>query len=237
MIKEALQYLVQLGNKEVFEVEGRIYSSEPVHVVEEETVSAINVRSLSGLVEYVKSGFDVNDEDTMMIHVMSPTEVIGFSRTNRDANRNYYIKATAMLPSIRLEHWQEPESFIIQLQSGFFKNEDRDIVLKVIGNIKDEAVNTYGDDGVSQTVTAKTGVATVSSVVVPNPVSLAPYRTFVEVSQPESNFIFRMQSGPRAALFEADGGAWKNEAMNNIKEYLFEELKEQISGGKVIVIG
>ncbi len=62
--------------------------------------------------------------------------------------------------------------------------------------------------------------------VVPNPVILAPYRTFPEIEQVESKFIFRMQEGPNAALYEADGGAWKNEAMRRIKEYLVENLKE-----------
>jgi hypothetical protein len=90
------------------------------------------------------------------------------------------------------------------------KNEDRDIMLKVVGNIKEETVNTIGDDGVSQAVVAKMGVATVANVKVPNPVVLKPYRTFVEVDQPESEFIFRMQSGPRCALFEATAanGNW-----------------------------
>ncbi|OSA97223.1 hypothetical protein B2H85_16310, partial [Clostridium botulinum] len=57
-------------------------------------------------------------------------------------------------------------------------------------------------------------------------VALAPYRTFPEVQQPTSKFIFRMQQGPKAAIFEADGGAWRNQAMQSIKAYLQEELKE-----------
>ena len=38
------------------------------------------------------------------------------------------------------------------------------------------------------------------------------------------------RNGVKCAVFEADGGAWKNVAMKNIKEYLqfeLEELKEQ----------
>lgn len=72
----------------------------------------------------------------------------------------------------------------------------------------------------------KTGVAKLNDVVVPNPVTLAPYRTFPEIEQPKSKFIFRMQSGPTATLFEADGGAWRNEAMKNIKVW----LKTALSG-------
>ena len=56
---------------------------------------------------------------------------------------------------------------------------------------------------------------------------LKPYRTFTEVEQPESDFIFRMKDmgSVCCALFEADGGAWRNVAMHNIKAYLQEQLK------------
>ncbi|MEB9782308.1 hypothetical protein P4K16_30685, partial [Bacillus cereus] len=69
-----------------------------------------------------------------------------------------------------------------------------------------------------------------------NPVQLSPYRTFVEVEQPESKFVFRMREGARCGLFEADGGAWKLEAMNNIKEYLKEALAQEIESKKVFVL-
>ncbi len=57
----------------------------------------------------------------------------------------------------------------------------------------------------------------------------------VEVEQPESKFVFRMRKGvdgPEAALFEADGGAWKIEAMKRIKEY----LEGQLQGTDVKII-
>lgn len=93
-------------------------------------------------------------------------------------------------------------------------------------NLKEETIQSIGDDGISQAATIKTGVATVEDVKIPNPVVLIPRRTFVEVEQPESQFVFRMQSGPTCALFEADGGAWRNEAMLNIKKYLEANLKD-----------
>lgn len=35
------------------------------------------------------------------------------------------------------------------------------------------------------------------------------------------------REGPLCALIEADGGAWKKEAMQNIKEYLAAALEEK----------
>ena len=78
--------------------------------------------------------------------------------------------------------------------------------------------------------------ANVESVEVPNPIDLQPFRTFLEVDQPTSAFVFRIDKAGRCALFEADGGIWKNEAMENIKEYLEEKLSEEITTGYVTVI-
>jgi len=52
-----------------------------------------------------------------------------------------------------------------------------------------------------------TGVAAVENINLPNTVTLKPFRTFAEVSQPESEFVLRLKEGNRVGLFEADGGA------------------------------
>jgi hypothetical protein len=236
MIKEALQFILSLGNIERFTIGTQEFSSQKLHLIPSDTPTVLNVRSLSGLVEYLTSKFDQDEFAKRMIQVISPTEVIVYSSFNRDYQRNEYIKAKAMLPEFNFDRWYDSEDFNIKLQSAFVKNEDRDIMLKVVGNIKEENVRQIGDDGVSQAVQAKVGVATVATVQVPNPVVLAPFRTFVEVEQPSSEFIFRMQNGPRCALFEADGGAWKLSAMKNIKDYLEASLDEEIQAGKIVII-
>ena len=72
--------------------------------------------------------------------------------------------------------------------------------------------------------------------LVPSPCVLRPYRTFVEVQQPASRFIFRLEQGREqtvnAAIIEADGGAWKLEAVKNIVTYLENALAD--TGVKVI---
>ena len=115
------------------------------------------------------------------------------------------------------------------MQSKFLQTGDRELVLKFAGTVENGTVAQYSDDGVTQKATIKTGIASKGAAIVPNPVRLAPYRTFLEVDQPESLFIFRMKERAdeiNCALFEADGGAWQMEAMQNIKSYLQEELKE-----------
>ena len=88
-------------------------------------------------------------------------------------------------------------------------------------------VSVYTEDnGVSQVTTVKSGVASKSKAVAPNPVTLKPYRTFHEVEQPSSNFVFRIDKCAEMALFEADGGMWVSEAKQNVANYLTKELTE-----------
>ncbi|MEK4513628.1 hypothetical protein [Paenibacillus sp. FSL K6-2524] len=232
--RDALEYLSEQGQPEVIEVNGQQYSTHQLYKVLEPTPAALVVRNLSGLVDYLKSEFD--KEAPLLVHVVSPTQVTVVSYYNNDYARREIIKAEALLPEFRFGSYYDAESFNIKLQSVFVENEDRTKLLKVVGNIKEEAVRQVGDDGVSQSVVAKTGVATVEDVKVPNPVLLAPYRTFIDVNQPESAFVFRMQNGPSAALFEADGGAWRNIAIDAVSTYLAEELSELIEANKVVVI-
>lgn len=97
------------------------------------------------------------------------------------------------------------------------------------GNIEAKTTANYGDDGVTQKTTIQQGVASRADVIVPNPVSLIPYRTFLEITQPESSFVFRIDGSdnmPEFTLIEADGGLWVNQAKAEIKKYLEKNLKE-----------
>lgn len=241
MIKEALQYLIGLGQKEIKEVHGRPYATGDLRLISEPEVSPLQLHSLSGVVDYIKSNIDQactsNDTSPWLIVIDSPTTL--YLTTKADSlsyNRNTFLKCQALIPTIRLNGFLDAESFNIMLQSMFVKSVDRDLILSLVGNIKDENVLNTSDDGVSQKVTAKVGVSLVENKTVPNPVGLAPYRTFTEIEQPESKFVLRLKNGPECALFEADGGAWKPYAMNSIKQYFAIMLADHIQEGKVYVI-
>jgi hypothetical protein len=235
MIKEAIQYLLELTRPETIEAAGKIYSTNQLYRLDkEQDVSPINARSLSGLVDYVKSNFD--HERPVMIHVESPTKVSVFDALNDINDRRTYVKAGALLPDIILEQYMDRERFQIMLQACFVTNEHKSTVIKVISSIVEDGSVTTTDDGLSQRVTAKTGIATVGNIELPNPVTLKPFRTFAEVAQPESEFVLRLKEGGKVGLFEADGGAWELNAMANIAEFLATELAEEIAAKKVYII-
>lgn len=65
-----------------------------------------------------------------------------------------------------------------------FLSSDRDVLIKFAGNVEQKNSATFSDDGKTQVATMNVGVASKSDVIVPNPVLLAPYRTFQEIEQP-----------------------------------------------------
>lgn len=232
LLKDAMQYLLELKEPTVIEINGQNYSTRSLTHVKHPVPAPLRVNTLSGLCEYILSAFDAEAFSGILIHVVSPTEVVMVSNLMNDGQRETYVVANAMLPDFRFGQFIDIENFIISVQSCFVPNEDSAKILKLVGNIKDTNIKTFGDDGVTQSVTAKSGIATVDEVPVPNPINLAPFRTFIEVEQPESDFIIRIRKsdsrhtepGLVCALFEADGGAWKIDAMANIRGYLEDRL-------------
>ena len=238
MIKEALQYIVGLSEAKTQYINGDVYSDKSLYRIDTYYPAAdpIRVNNLSSLLEYIHSGVDAM-ADKMIIQVISPTKVVLFSQLNDNRERETLVIAEAQIPSFNYERFIDHESFCIGVQSKFVDDPetDKSLILKFAGTVEAGTVAQYGDDGISQKATIKTGIASKSEAIVPNPVKLRPYRTFSEVEQPVSDFIFRMNqtSGVSCAIFEADGGAWKNAAMNNIYSYLVASLPE---GDRFIVI-
>lgn len=229
MLKAALEYITGLKEPKIEKIGGDTYSDKPLHRIDAyfPKASALSISTLTGLIDYIKSGTDAMVEK-MIVEVVSPTCVHMYSQLDPNRDREYMVKVNAMIPEFRFGQFIDNESFCIGLQSKFIANEDRDLLLKFAGTVKAGTITEYGDDGVTQKATVKTGIATSDDAIVPNPVTLIPYRTFLEVEQPESKFIFRMRDnrGVECAVFEADGGAWKYQAMQNIKNYLQGQLAE-----------
>src|SRR5690625_3636883 len=249
MIKDAIKYLqdtlispkdrlvnfkdVDYVDRQFFiNNEGKAIEIKPVDM---HAVHPLHVKTLTSLISYIKRG-EERPTPFFFLHVEDERTVTIWSALNFEGRREHLITASAVVPSFEYEYFHNAEELIIALQSTFTKTDDRDLLLQVIGNVKEENVRNTGDTGFSQAVTIQTGVASADDVKVPNPVTLAPYRTFLEVEQPSSEFIFRMKDGPRGAIFEADGGAWRNAAIANVREYLAKELNEEVDSERITII-
>lgn len=238
MIQKALQYIVGLDKASTYEIGQTVYTDKTLKAVAEPQVDCLNTNTLKSIVDYIKGETSIPARELpRIIQIENPRVVKAYSALHQNSKkRDTFLHANAMTPEMSFNTFYAAEEFNIMMQSRFIQNEDSGIILKVAGNLKDQAVQNFADDGVSQAVTIKMGVASVSDVKVPNPVILVPFRTFAEVEQPESKFIFRMKDGGRCGLFEADGGAWKLKAIENIRKYFEQELAVFIAEGTVIIL-
>lgn len=231
MIKEALKYIVGLGEAKEHSIHGDTYSDKELYRIDKHIpmACAIEMNTLTSLVDYIKANIDTMS-DKMILQVVSPEEVRLFSQLNEQRKRESIVVVKAVTPTFNYERFIDHESFCINMQAKFIDDPETDkaLLLKFAGTVEQGSVAEYGDDGVTQKATVRQGIASKTDAVVPNPVKLRPYRTFVEVEQPVSDFVFRMKDerGITCALFEADGGAWKNVAMSRIKSYLQFELSD-----------
>ncbi len=235
MIEKALKYLVGLGEAHIKNFtlpDGTVQTYSDNTLTRLSTIpmaDSINMSTLTSFAEYIKANVDLL-APKMVIHVVSPVEVQLFSQLNQERNREYLVKVHAQIPDFRWGSFIEHEEFCINVQAKFLSDPDTDtdLLLTFAGTVENGTVAKYGDDGVTQKATIKQGIASKTEAIVPNPVKLRPYRTFIEVEQPVSEFIFRMKDnqGIHCALFEADGGAWKNAAMKNVKDYLESALAD-----------
>lgn len=230
MIKEALQYVVGLSAPHIQDINGETYSDKKLErVVHSPKANHIDMTTLTSLVGYIKADIDAMD-DKMIVHVKSPTTVELYSQLDLDRERECMVMVNAQLPMFTYGQYYNHEGFVIALQSKFIDDENRAKLLKFAGTVEAGTVAQYGDDGVSQSATVKRGIASKETALVPSPIKLRPYRTFHEVEQPASEFVFRMKQDDSGdvycALFEADGGAWRNAAMDNVKRHLETELND-----------
>jgi hypothetical protein len=234
---EAVRAIQDSVRTETIEVNGDLFTTRQVFLPPAEPqAQGLKLHTLSGLVEYVQRDMDAGLENGAVVHVLSHNHVQVISSIDgRHKRRDVFATAQIEDYNFSFDAFLDCETFIIGLQSHFdVKAFDAPTVLKIVGNIKQENVRTASDDGVTQSVVARTGIAKVAEVEVPNPVELRPFRTFLEVEQPSSTFVLRMRQGregqlPTCALFEADGGKWKLRAIENIRDYLKAELVEGIT--------
>ena len=230
MIAEAIDKILNIARPTEVVVNGEHYSTVPLTRMQKDLrAEPLEVATLTSLVMYIKDFYENFKDKPLLVRVVSPTRVELTTALDGDRKREILMIVQAELPRIPFGSYIDNEKMLITVQSMFIDDPktDRAAVLKFAGTVTTGSIKEYGDDGVTQTATVKQGVASKTTAIVPSPCVLRPFRTFAEVEQPASEFIFRMRDDGdevEAALFEADGGAWKNEARENIRKYLVKEL-------------
>ena len=218
-----VEAIIEAAKPTFTEKHGLSYANRKFVPILPPQATELTVHNLTSLVDYC--GAELNESKNYIIVVDSPSQVSLYTDLNFiTRSRECLLVARMQMEQFNFGREIEAEQFIIKLQSQFVQDETTSAILRMIGNINEETSAKTQDDGTTQTVRVKQGIVKEGWEAVPNPVELAPFRTFAEVAQPASNFVLRVSKGPYAALYEADGGAWKNEATDSIGSFLVEQI-------------
>lgn len=233
MIKEAIDRILGLSIPNKIEYDNRVYVDKQMTALPKYRLpEPLGIHTLSAIVDYIKESTDISTHSNAryVIHVEDYDKVKLYTELNGDMERECLLSAGVSNCKYPFERFIDLESFIINLQANFVDTINLRNLISLAGNITSDTGVTQADDGITQRVTAKTGITIVGKVDVPNPIILAPYRTFTEIEQPESAFVFRLRKNGdsvNAALFEADGAAWKRNTIQIVSKWLSEQFSSK----------
>lgn len=230
-----IERLVREGT--TVEVDGQHFSAHQLHrIYDDPRPESITVRTLTGFVDFMASeqGKGLLQKAPVII-VQSHSRVHLLTEPYGDSeNRDVIVSAILDRPTFQFGDWMEPEKFNIALAALFDETDDLKAVMAYAGKMTIESGVNLEDDGITQRTSVKKGITGGLTESQPAPVRvlLQPYRTFDEVHQPMSDFIFRVrvygENSIQCALFEADAGSWKSEAAGNIRDWINETKNNDI---------
>lgn len=226
MLKEFVEKIVSLAKVEPVTIGGLDYDDRSLNLIAPPSLSGVSLLTLTGLVDLIQCPLDALKVEEWVLLVKGHADVQLLSRKTDVYGRRVCLAAVKLDDGqpFAFGRFMDREEFVIGLASRFVVNADLTSTLQLTSSLGISTVALSEDDGISQRTTVKQGITLKETVTVKGRVSLRPYRTFREIEQPASEFIFRLRSRegaiPECALFEADGGKWKLDAVLAIKTFL-----------------
>lgn len=227
MERTGIEKIVELAAPNVQKIDGRTYTDKRIVPVERPRVKTLELTTLNSLVKLIREE-SANYIAPLIVQVSSYDAVevfAGIQAADRKRENPYRCKAETI--RIQFDQKLDYESMMIALKSKFVQTPELLELVKLLGSITEQNSAQVSDDGFSQNVVVRKGIALKDNKTINPIVKLKPYRTFAEIDQPESEFLLRLSDGANVALYEADGGAWKLEARKRIADYLREALDGQ----------
>jgi len=221
---EKIQSLIPVNDR-IKKIDGRIYTYGKFSELRMPKLETMRLSTLDGFIEFANS----REDRSKLIVTIDSQEHVSLRSANVDKDWNNYdllaiASASEFISDYKYGRSYDAEEFMIRLQTGFIITPARDNLIKVAGNMSGESESKIEDDGVTQSTTV--GRAVKTKVTIKNPVELKPVRTFQEVEQVSSPFIFRIDDDMNLTLHTGDSGKWKLAAIKEIAKYLRGNLNE-----------
>lgn len=242
MIKEAIAKVLEIAATcEPVETDHGTQYTQPLFRAhepnEEPTGQPLVLSTLTAVAKYVDADPDGEDLSGYILEVEQGGSSVRLAspRFGHHKQRTCLLKAapTGGLATNMFDQSHDAEEMSIMLRTLFQRGHDDDLskLIEIVGALKHEESAEFNDDGVAQRVAIRKGTtSTLEWAALPPTVLLHPFRVFPgEIDeQPQSEFILRVRSSRDqvfAALFEADGGAWKPKAAQLVADKLDELIE------------
>lgn len=249
MIRKAIEKIEELVNAreenklEQVEIKNMLYKKFGGHLSRVTTpgIESIGTRSLSGLVEIIKSYIDV---EAKKLNIQLPliiqaegNEIKVLSSVDDTYERQTLIHCKPVVPRLILNEWVLPEEMIINLNTCYVPTENTDKLIATVSNLYNSKTVKQIDNGVGVNLVVESDAfAGGAGKVTINPiVTLTPVATYPELIQIDRKFNLRVDQSGRVALFVADGGYFEKEVQRLIKQYLIAELPQELIGKDVVL--
>lgn len=241
MLKEFIEHIQRTTQPLVREIGGAVFAISADGNANEirptiDHPDTLPLHSLDALVKLVRTEAT---KAASPLYITIPNHLTVRCFGQPDAKGRFFRQVYYEAHATDVPGWDEKvhlgfEEAQIAMRTRFQETNDTIYALKLLSDICCGAKVVYNDNGIATTVTTQKGVALQSNEQIRPIITLKPYRTFQEVEQPESIFLIRVNE--RGISFtEADGGMWKLKARQIVKEFLEQELAEEIASGAVFI--
>jgi len=242
MIKEAIDRIIGLASPNEFKYNS--VDSDPVYFDKTmsilrfpgyPTIKCSTLSALKTLVENPSVHGLAAISEPKIIHVFSPSVVRFIGHPKKDGERDVFCQIELDLGiDFKFGQYHDLQTFIIALQTCFVPNSNLQSLIEFLSSIVVGENGQFEDNGLYQNITVKAGITAIDKKQITPRVALQPYRTFTEVEQPESTFLFRMRATNDAkaiacGLFSCDGNAWRQVAMASIARWINENIHTTVA--------
>lgn len=211
-------------------IDGRKYSTRLIHLIKAPEPGVLGVKTLAGVVEYVKRNPDklgditvqVEDYRTVYVHGIPPGAL----------TRSAILVAAEKIALPEDMKCADRETAIVFAMKSFLPCEDLDRLLKILGGITTENVIEESDNGATQHAAVRQGVKTAYQEI-QNPFHLQVPATFADIDQPVLPAFLRLaggDKGARVSLYFAGRNDWKQTLVEKITASLRAQVEVPVIG-------
>lgn len=241
MLQKAIEKIASMAANQTYEINGKTYSDNSLYLIEEpydkpNTLELSGLDSVCDLIRQEAADFINSGSGMVIVNVDRYDHVTVSTGYDGRWRRMHPYQVKADVPRVTVGRYMSQQEAIIELRSLYIPSNDTVYLLNLLSRISEDSTVSSIDNGVTQRVEAKRGVSLLENVEIKPRVVLQPFRTFLEVDQPASEFLLRLDERGNVGLFEADGGVWKLEAKRSVAEYLSKRMENEIATGAVMVI-